>query len=151
MTDPTDPLGLHKAPASHNMADIMTPPKGGDVDGFRYKLPDALLTNAAGRRYGLQPDDLWFVLIEPTQAIEKAVAKFAAGDQMRFGQRLMDSCLYMIGKSHVNLSQPRLDAWYKSIGNAGRQIVSTIFMDAFLNISPDVIEEVKKSGEAVTC
>lgn len=149
--DPNDPAGLLKAPASHDLSAIMQPPKGGDVDGFRYKLSDFLLTSAAGKRYGLQPDDLWFVLIEPTQQIEKAVAKFANGDNVRFGQRLMDSCLYMIGKSHVNLSQPRLDAWYKSIGNAGRQIVSTIFMEAFLTISPDVIEEVKKSGEAVTC
>ena len=145
----TDALGLPST--SREPANIANPPKGGDVDGFRYTLPESLLTAAAGRRYGLVPADLSFVLIEPTQAIEKAVAKFASGDQARFGQRLMDSCLYMIGGSHVNLNQQRLDSWYKAIGNSGRQIVSTIFMEAFLTISPDVIEAVKTSGEAVTC
>ena len=147
-----DPLGLTASPArSGDPASLVTPPVRGDVDGFRYKLPDSLLTSANGKRYGLTPEDLYFVIIEPTQAIEKAVAKFANGDNLRFGQRLMDSCLYMIGGQHVNLNQAKLDAWYKAIGNAGRQIFSAIFMEAFLTISPDVIEEVKKSGEAVTC
>jgi hypothetical protein len=146
-----DALGLPTVRASGDPASLVSPPPRGDTDGFRYKLPDALLSTAAGKRYSLRPEDLYFVIIEPTTAIEKSVAKFAQGDNARFGQRLMDSCLYMIGDKHVNLNQKMLDDWYKAIGNTGRQIFSAIFMEAFLTLSPDVIAEVKASGEAVTC
>ena len=146
-----DPMGLTATTRSGDPASLVSAPPRGDTDGFRYRLPESLLTTAAGKRYGLTAEDLSFVIIEPTQAIEKSVAKFAQGDNLRFGQRLMDCCLYMIGSQHVNLNQAKLDAWYKAIGNAGRQIFSAIFMEAFLTISPDVIAEVKASGEAVTC
>jgi hypothetical protein len=146
-----DALGLPTVRASGDPASLVSPPPRGDTDGFRYKLPDALLSTAAGKRYGLTADNLSFVFIEPTPAIEKSCHKFSNGDASRYGQRLIDSCLYMIGSQHVNLNQAMLDGWYKAIGNTGRKLVETIFLEAFMTISPDVIAEVKASGEAVTC
>jgi len=147
----TDPLGLPSNRGSTPApANILQPPPLAPVDGVRMKLPDFLLETANGKRYNLTAQDLFFTLIEPTPMIEKAAAKFGAGDNAKIGQRLLDSCLLEIGDERTNMNQAMIDGWYRRIGNQGRKIVAQIFMEDFMSVPADVIEQVRATGEPVT-
>lgn len=150
MANTSDALGLPAPQGARDQHSIMSPPTV-ERDGIRFLLPDWLLNKAVCRRFGLTADELSFTFVEPTPAMEKAAAKFAAGDQAKFGQRLVDSCLAMIGNKPVNMNQSMLDTWYRKIGVQGRQIVSQIFLEEFMVVAPDVIQAVKEAGEPVTC
>ena len=144
----TDPHGLPKPTGS---ASIFSPDSGGEVAGVEFELPVSILERVFAKSLGLTAEELRFVFIEPTPAIEKAVSQFAKGDPGRAGQRMIDTCLYAIGGKRVNLVQATLDRWYKAIGPKGRAIVGQIFMDEFANVDAAEVEDVKKTGKSVTC
>jgi hypothetical protein len=151
MPNDKDPMGLLQgAGAAAQPANILKPPVR-EVDGYEFTLPTRLLDTAPAKRYGLLEKDLTFVFIEPTPSIEKSAKKFAGGDPEKFGERIMDMCLYSIGGEVVNLNQSRMDSWYLQIGTTGRHLVKTIYLRNFATVTDDDINAVEASKKAVTC
>lgn len=142
----------HGLPATHNATrSIADPNSGPEMDGECFTLPESILERASARQAGLTREELTFMFVEPTPAMEKQVAAFARGDQGRAGQRMIDTCLWAIGGKRVGMNQTVLDRWYKAIGTKGRSIVAQIFMDRFASLTAEELEEVKQTGKSVTC